>query len=253
MFALHANPVVILVPMVLFLATFIRSTFGFGEALVAVPLLALLVPVRLAAPLAVLCSITVAVIVVAQDWKQVYVRSALRLIVSSLFGIPVGLWVLKVAPDAAVKAILAFVIIVFAVYSLRPVVEVQLKNDRLAWLFGFAAGLLGGACGMNGPPLAVYGALRRWSPAHFRATLQGYFLLASASVMIGFLKAGLWTQTVSQYYLYSLPGVVVAVLLGRAVNRRLRSGRFYRFVFFGLLLIGIMLLVEAWTGLRHRG
>lgn len=253
MFALHANPVVILVPMVLFLATFIRSTFGFGEALVAVPLLALFVPVRLAAPLAVLCSITVAVIVVAQDWKQVYVRSALRLIVSSLFGIPVGLWVLKVAPDAAVKAILAFVIIVFAVYSLRPVVEVQLKNDRLAWLFGFAAGLLGGACGMNGPPLAVYGALRRWSPAHFRATLQGYFLLASASVMIGFLKAGLWTQTVSQYYLYSLPGVVVAVLLGRAVNRRLRSGRFYRFVFFGLLLIGIMLLVEAWTGLRHRG
>ena len=38
---------------VVFVATFIRSAFGFGEALIAVPLLALLVPVGVAAPLAV--------------------------------------------------------------------------------------------------------------------------------------------------------------------------------------------------------
>ena len=45
---------------VVFLATLIRSAFGFGEALVAVPLLALLIPVEVATPLAVLFSITVA-------------------------------------------------------------------------------------------------------------------------------------------------------------------------------------------------
>jgi hypothetical protein len=32
---------------------------------------------------------------------------------------------------------------------------------------------------MNGPPLVIYGALRRWTPERFRATLQGYFLPAS--------------------------------------------------------------------------
>ena len=31
---------------------------------------------------------------------------------------------------------------------------------------------------MNGPPLAIYGSMRRWSAQHFRATLQGYFLPA---------------------------------------------------------------------------
>jgi uncharacterized protein len=46
---------------VIFLATPIRSAFGFGEALIAVPLLAFLIPVEVAAPLAVLFSITVAV------------------------------------------------------------------------------------------------------------------------------------------------------------------------------------------------
>jgi uncharacterized protein len=40
--------------------------------------------------------------------------------------------------------------------------------------------VFGGAYGMNGPPLVVYRAMRRWSPPHFRAILEGYFLPASA-------------------------------------------------------------------------
>ncbi len=245
MLASHATYISIVVPIVLFLATFVRSTFGFGEALVSVPLLALIVPVKIATPLAVLTSITAAAIVVAQDWRHVHVRSAGWLVVSSVFGIPLGLLLLKVAPDVVVKALLALVILAFSIYSLRWKVQPELKNDRLAWLFGFTAGILGGAYGMNGPPLVVYGALRRWSPAHFRATLQGYFLFASALVMLGYLNAGLWTHTVSRYYFHSLPGVMVAVLLGRAVNRRMVDQRFYRFVFVGLALIGVTLLVEA--------
>lgn len=42
---------------VVFIATFIRSAFGFGEALIAVPLLVLRIPLKIAAPLAVLLSI----------------------------------------------------------------------------------------------------------------------------------------------------------------------------------------------------
>ena len=245
MAAPHATYGAAVVPIVLFVATFIRSTFGFGEALVSVPILALLVLVRIVTPLAVLASITVAVIVVAEDLKHVHVRSAGWLVISSLLGIPLGLWLLKEAPDAVVKALLAVVILLFSVYSLRREIQYELKDDRLAWLFGFGAGVLGGAYGMNGPPLVVYGALRQWSPAHFRATLQGYFLFASALILFGYLNAGLWTHTVSRYYLDSLPGVVVAVLLGRAANRRLSGRRFYRLVFGGLALIGIMLLGEA--------
>jgi uncharacterized membrane protein YfcA len=78
---------------IFFVATLIRSAFGFGEALIAVPLLALLLPVEVAAPVAVMVSVTVALVVVAQDWRHVHVRSVGWLLVSTLFGIPVGLWV----------------------------------------------------------------------------------------------------------------------------------------------------------------
>src|SRR5580700_8628270 len=131
------------VALVLLLATVIRSAFGFGEALVAVPLLALVVPVEVAAPVAVLASITIALIAVAQDWRHIHVRSAGWLVASTLIGIPLGLLILKAVAEPVVKAVLAVVIIAFSTYSLLSGQRHELKNDNLAWLFGFSAGVLG--------------------------------------------------------------------------------------------------------------
>ena len=105
--------------------------------------------------------------------------------------------------------------------------------------------MLGGAYGMNGPPLVVYGTLRRWSPERFRATLQGYFLPASLIGMAGYWAAGLWTPRVSRYYLLSLPAVLLAIPLGRAMNRRLDAQRFLVYVHAGLLASGAGLLLQA--------
>src|SRR5512142_2477421 len=210
---MSAAPAATLVPGIVFLATLIRSAFGFGEALVAVPLLALMIPVDVAAPVAVLVSITVALIVVVQDWRHIHVRSAGALVLPTLLGIPLGLILLKAVAEPVVKAILAVVIIGFSANSLFRGSRRELKNDKFAWLFGFGAGVLGGAYGMNGPPLVIYGSLRRWTPQHFRATLQGYFLPASLAGLWGYRVAGLWTPTVNRFYLLSLPLVILATFL----------------------------------------
>jgi uncharacterized membrane protein YfcA len=231
---------------ILFVATLVRATFGFGEALVAVPLLALVVPVKVAAPVAALVSVTVAAIIVARDWRHVHVRSAAWLMLSTLAGIPIGLILLTRAPEPIVKAVLAFVIIAFALQAMRPRAW-RLATDRLAWIFGLSAGVLGGAYGMNGPPLAVYGAMRGWSPHEFRATLQGYFLPASAAGLAGYAAAGLWTPAVTRLYLLSLPAVVVATIAGRLASRRLEVRTFAFGVYTLLLAVGVVLLIQAVT------
>ena len=102
---------------------------------------------------------------------------------------------------------------------------------------------------MNGPPLAIYGALRRWSPQHFRATLQGYFLVASLAGIAGYAALGIWSSEVTRYFLISLPAVAAAVLLGRSLNRQINGKEFFRFVYFGLALIGSVLIFQAAIGL----
>jgi hypothetical protein len=232
---------------VILLATFIRSTFGFGEALVAVPLLALRIPVEIAAPLAVLVSATVAGIVVAQDWRKIHFRSARWLVLATLFGIPLGLLLLTHGNERLTKSSLAILIIAFSIYSLSGRARLRLHSDHRRWLLicGFLAGVLGGAYGLNGPPLVVYGSMRRWTPQHFRATLQAYFLPASLITMLGYHFAGLWTWTVTRYYLLSLPLTLIGVLLGRAVNHRLRGDAFLKYVYAGLVAAGIVLLLQA--------
>lgn len=232
---------------IIFVATFIRSAFGFGEALVAVPLLALIIPIEVAAPVAVLISITVSVVSVAQDWRHIHMRSAGWLFASTLPGIPLGLWLLSSAPAGTVKTVLAIVIIAFSTYLLLNRHVITLKSDKSAPVFGFLAGVLGGAYGMNGPPLVAYGTLRRWSPQHFRATLQGYFLPASIVVMAGYWTAGLWTSEVTHYYLLSLPVVVVSIFAGRVANRHFNEHMFLVFVHCGLIMVGAALLWQAYA------
>ncbi len=227
----------------------IRSAFGFGEALIAVPLLVLFMPLPVAAPLAVLLSITVAAVVVVQDWKHIHLRSAAGLVLATLFGIPLGLLVLTSAHQQLVKAGLGILIALFAIYSLlaRDAFHLKREHRPLLLLSGFLAGILGGAFGMNGPPLVVYGSLRGWSPQQFRATLQAYFLPASALGMIGYWSAGLCTPTVMREFLLSVPVMLPAVFVGRAINHRFSGTAFLKYVYWGLLLIGVILFVEAVT------
>ena len=235
---------------VVFVATLFRSAFGFGEALVAVPLLVFFIPLKIAAPVAVLVSITIAAVVVAQDWRKIHVRSAGWLVAASVFGIPVGLLLLTSSHQKTVKITLAIFIIAFAGYSLFGRKPPELKRDNKAWLLGcgFVAGVVGGAFGMNGPPLVIYGAMRRWSAQHFRATLQAYFLPASVIGMGGYWLAGLWVPAVTHYYLLSLPVLLPAVWLGRVVNHRLHGDVFLKYVYAGLAVIGVVLLAESVRG-----
>ncbi|HEY4131406.1 MAG TPA: sulfite exporter TauE/SafE family protein [Gemmatimonadaceae bacterium] len=232
---------------VLFAATLIRTTFGFGEALVAVPLLALRIPIAVATPLAVAVSVVVAAVAVARDWRHVDLHNAYWLIGGSFVGLPFGLLLLKWGSDRFVHLLLGAVIISVSLYSLFVRIQPRLDGRHRGWLLsaGVCSGVLGGAYGMNGPPLAIYGAFRGWSPEEFRATLQGYFLIASIAGLAGYGSLGLWRPPVATYLTWSLPAVIVAIVIARRAAKRLDATRFFRLVFAGLAIIGAVLIVQG--------
>ena len=233
--------------LIIFTATLVRSTFGFGESLIAVPLLVFLIPLEVAVPLSVLISIVVAGVVVVQDKKEVYFYSAKWLIIYAAIGIPIGLYLLIYGNEALIKSILGSFIILYSIYSLISKRTFKLKSDNKIGLFvcGFLSGVFGGAYGINGPPLVIYGNMRNWSAQHFRATLQAYFLVASSIGMIGYWYKGLWTTSVSYYFLISLPVIIPTIFLGRYLNRRLKKDTFLKYVYVGLICIGLLLIKQT--------
>ncbi|CAH0281343.1 hypothetical protein SRABI27_03783 [Pedobacter sp. Bi27] len=230
-----------------FIATLVRSTFGFGESLIAVPFFILYLPMDIAVPLSVLISILVALVVVVQDHKQVHFESAKWLIIFAVLGIPFGLLILIYGNEFWVKIGLGLLIIAYALYAIFGKNALTLKTDNKLWLFicGFLSGVLGGAYGVNGPPLVVYGNMRNWSAKHFRATLQAYFLPVSFIGSLGYFAKGLITIEVLKYFLISLPAVFPAIFLGRYLNHNISGNSFFKYVYFGLILIGIFLIVNT--------
>lgn len=104
------------------------------------------------------------------------------------------------------------------------------------------AGILGGAYNVGGPPVILYGTLRRWPPAQFRATLQGCLLPISLVVTASQGLAGLWTTRVWRLFGLSLPVVIGAMMLGGRLAARVPARQFERGLYLALIVLGIMLL-----------
>ena len=230
---------------VVFIAALSRSTFGFGEALISMPLLSILFSTNVAAPWVALNSVTISAAILMRDWRQVQFTGAWRLILAAWVGIPVGLLLLEKIPGEVVKFLLAGVVILFGTYQLLQPGLFRLRNDRLAGIFGFLAGVLGGAYNTAGPVLVIYAASRRWKPADFRATIQAFSLPTSLLIIAGHDFTGRLTSQVWLYFAQSAPVTLTAVLLGHWVHKRVHPAAFTKWVYLLLIALGVALIVNT--------
>ncbi|MGX7394698.1 sulfite exporter TauE/SafE family protein [Carnobacterium mobile] len=242
---------ILLVVGIVFLGSLMRAVFGFGDSIVSMPLLALL-PINLSTSIALigLGGFTVAVLTVLSGWKNVDRPVLKQLSIGTLVGIPVGLLLVKFAPNTVITYILGIFLIVYGMYSLVKN-KIGQSKPRL-WLnkpvwslpFGFAAGMFGSAYNMNGVPIVVYGTMREWKPEVFRETLQAHFLISSSLIIIGQFMGGFWSKELLVLYGFSLPAIGIAILLGKFIYVRIPTYKFERYVFILVILLGIMLLIN---------
>ncbi|MCD6425983.1 MAG: sulfite exporter TauE/SafE family protein [Anaerolineales bacterium] len=226
---------------IIFLSTLVRSAFGFGNALVAMPLLALVVGVKEATPLVALAGLVIALTMLIKEWRELIWKDTLVLLISSLAGLPLGLLMLTAFPENIVRTILGVILIGFGLYNLLGIQLPVLKNPALAVPFGFLAGILGGAYNANGPPVVIYGMIRGWKKEAFRASLQGFFFVSSLMIITGHAIAGLWSGQILKEFLFSLPGVILAVFLGEMIAKKITQENFNRVIYTFLVLMGLLM------------
>lgn len=238
--------IIISIFVIFFISTFIRSSLGFGDALVAMPLLTMVVGLKTATPTVALVATTIAVTILIKNWKIAEHKATFRLVLSSFFGIPVGLVMLKGVDEDLMKSLLGAVLILYGIYNLfKPQLIKISSGPGPAFFFGFIAGILGGAYNTNGPPVVIYGRLRRWAPDHFRATMQSYLLPTGFLILMGHGLSGLWTTQVFRYYVLSLPTVFSAIYLGGKAHNAMAQKHFDRFVNIALICMGAALIMRS--------
>ena len=107
--------------------------------------------------------------------------------------------------------------------------------------FGFLAGILGGAYNANGPPIVIYGVMRGWKKEAFRASLQGFFFISSLMIVAGHGISGFWNRELLYAFVISLPAVILAVLLGESLAKKITQENFNRVIYYFLILMGVIM------------
>jgi uncharacterized membrane protein YfcA len=241
---LAVDPVVV---GVIALAVLFRSTFGFGDALVAMPLLVLVgMAIGPATALVAAVSLVTAAAIFAIDRRQTRLADGtLVLVMTALPGLVLGLWFLEAASTVLLIGVLGGIVVVIGLLGVLTDPRNWRVSDRLAGVFGLVAGCLGGAFNVHGPPLVVFGTARDWSPDVFRSTCQAYFLAVGVVLVGGHGVAGRYTPELLAQLVMCLPVVAGAGWLGGQLNRRLPVESFRRTVYAILILLGVLLLFQS--------
>lgn len=230
-------------------AYFIRGISGFGSGLVAVPLLALQLPLTFVVPLILLTDFTASLVLGGLNLKQVDWREIRRLMPPGLIGVAVGTLLLVSLPKTPMLVGLGSFVILFALRNLllsgrdpKPI------STRWAWPAGLIGGTVGALFGTGGPPYVIYLSHRLADKGLLRATFSGLFFFEGLARIFSFGISGLLLDSALLWaYLAAMPVALVALWLGSHVHTRLSNAQMMKLISLILLGSGLSLYVKAFA------
>ncbi len=194
----------------------IQGSIGFGYALVAVPVMALLYPGAVpVTPL--LLALPMTVLMTAREWRSIDGAGFFLITGGRVVGTALGVALLVFVPARPLSVVVGLLIVAAALMSLlRPGFEVR-NGTRLAG--GVASGVMSTAASLGGPPLALIYQDR--SGAELRSTLSISFVLG---ILMSLAGLALFGKVEGRYLLLAvelLPGLLIGLWASRWVVKRL--------------------------------
>jgi len=229
---------------IIFIAYMVKGLSGFGSGLVAIPLLAFVLPLPFIVPVLALLSYSGTVVQSVSFRKDVVWRDLLPLIPFSLAGITIALWLLVNVNVTILTFILGVFIFCYSIYSLIPR-DIVTGSRWWAIIAGGLAGLVGALFGTGGPFYVLYLKMRNVSKIQFRATITMIFLIDGAARMSGYFVSGLFTSKMLLLVFILLPVLMLAMYLGHHLHIKINEQRFNQVVSVLLLISGLSLAIKS--------
>jgi uncharacterized membrane protein YfcA len=233
---------------VLVVAYFIRGISGFGSGLVAIPLLALVFPLRLVVPTILLLDFTASLVIGGYNFRQLRWDEVRPLIPFDLIGVVIGTSLLVNLPRTPLLIGLGVFVLIFAVRNLLNMHSEKSISRWWAIPASLTGGTIGALFGTGGPPFVIYLSHRLQVKGQLRATLSGVFMLEGVIRIVSFTFAGLLLNVqVWKGYGLGLPVTLLALYAGSHVHTGLDRTQVMRIIGALLLLSSVSLFVKAFA------
>jgi uncharacterized membrane protein YfcA len=233
---------------VIVLSYAVRGSTGFGAA-AAMPLLALVVPLKILVPVWTLLGLTSSITIVARDYRFVAVPVLLRTLPTGLIGIAIGLYVFKALPGRSLAQGLGALVVAYGLYSLWTTTRPPTKTSASPRLLAPIAGVLGGAVGTTFGTMAsifyaIYFDAIRLAKEHFRATMSAMMLTLSVIRGAGYFAVGEFGSEALIAFAFAFPMMLLGIFIGDRFHGDMDETTFRRMIAVVLVVSGVALMVK---------
>ncbi len=217
-------------------AYFVRGIAGFGSGLIAIPLLAQVLPLTVVVPAIGLLDYLGSLTHGAQHRSAIRWRELVPLLPFTLLGVLIALYLFKRVDGDALRRALGLFVVAYALYTLLTRRTPGAGSRLWAVPGGGLGGLVGTLFGTGGPFYVIYLGLRGLGKTEFRATIATVFLIDGAARIVGYLGAGFYGGDVLLLAGLSLPLMAAGMVAGGRVHTGITQAQFQKGI--GVLLLG---------------
>lgn len=234
----------LLAVLIIILAFLVRGITGFGSGLIAIPLLALMLPLSIVVPMVGLLDYIAANSHGIKHRQSISWDSILPLLPFTLIGVLSALYLFKTVDADILRKALGGFIILYALYSLFSKATGRQGSRLWAIPAGSFGGFISTLFGTGGPFYVLYLRIRHLDKQAFRATTAMIFVIDGSSRIIGYIFSGFYTTQTLLLVAISLPIMMIGMYVGGHIHTSLSQQDFQRGI--GILLIGsgLALLVQ---------
>ncbi|MFV0528875.1 MAG: sulfite exporter TauE/SafE family protein [Lachnospiraceae bacterium] len=236
----------VLIFMAQFAGFIIKGLVGFGNPLIANPLMAMQLDNKYITPGVVPVDLCVNVYISVKDRKSFLPKLALPIMACIMVGVIPGTLFLKVGAPWVIKALLGVLIIGLGIEMLtrkRDALPTK-GNPVIMGLFSLVSGFLSGLFGINMLFLA-YLERRMSNRQQFRANVCFIFAFENSFRMLMYAINGMFSMFTVWITLISIPAAILGVLLGGKIDLKLSEKTANRLINAVFILGGISILVKA--------
>jgi hypothetical protein len=239
---------VVVIALIVAAAGFVQAAAGFGFALLAVPLLALVVPPETAVVITFLHGTCSSLLTAGRHHGHIDRTETRRLSTGAVLGMPLGALVLVSASPEALRIAVGVATCAAATWMLLPHTRTGGAREvrpAATYAVGALSGVLNTAVATNGPPLVVYLRARGLATDTFRATISAVFTISNVVGLGILLVAGAVHAPAVAAFVLTLVPALVGWFAGNHAAGRLRSEHFVRVVDVILLVSGLLAIGRA--------
>jgi uncharacterized membrane protein YfcA len=225
----------------------LRGSTGFG-GFAAMPLLALVVPMKVLVPVWTLLTISSSATLFGKDRKHVSLPMILRILPSCALGIALGLYLFKTLDAEWLTRGLGVLVSSYGLYALwqiRGGGPAKPPPRAIATAASFLAGAVGTIFGtMASIFFAIYMDAIRVTKDQFRGTLAALMMTLAVIRGIGYFAVGEFGRESLQLFAAALPFMLIGIFLGDRIHTGMSEITFRRVVCVILILSGIPLMLK---------